>query len=172
MKDISRVLGIDPGLERTGWAIAEKKENSKTALIASGLIETSSTLSLQERLDKIYCEIKTLAEKYSPSQAAVEEIYFSKKAVSQRSTTYARGVIILALHRAKIPLSEYNPRTVKSFVSGNGNADKNQMTKAVSLIFSLKEPLTPDDVSDAAAIAFVHLRNSGFAALIEKGKKG
>ncbi|GAB4033194.1 MAG: crossover junction endodeoxyribonuclease RuvC [Elusimicrobiota bacterium] len=161
-----RILGIDPGLERTGWAIVENDEHKKPRIIAAGLIETSRTKSLQARLAAIYKEINSLIIKYSPSCAAVEEIFFTKRADTQRNTTYARGVILLALENNGIETGEYNPRTVKSIISGNGNAEKNQIIKSVQLVFGLEKPLMPDDVSDAAAIAFVHLRTSAFKKLV------
>ncbi len=166
-----RVLGIDPGLERTGWAIIEKGQNSGAAVCSAGLIETASTRKLQDRLAKIYDDLSLIIEKHSPCEAAVEEIYFSKRADSQRSTTYARGVILLALNKASIKTAEYNPRTVKSLFCGNGNADKAQMMRTAMLVFSLKAPLEPDDVSDAAAIAFIHLRNKNFASAMARGVK-
>ncbi len=161
-----RILGIDPGLERTGWAIVENSRDKRPHILDSGIIETSSKEKLQLRLKKIYTEIEKILKTHSPSSAALEDIFFSKRADTQKNTTYARGVILLALENYNIETQEYNPRTVKSSICSNGNADKKQIMKSVQLIFGLKEPLLPDDVSDAAAIAFLHLRNSSFKRLL------
>lgn len=171
MNENFRVLGVDPGLERTGWAVIEKKQRGEVSICAVGLIKTSPTHDLQIRLAKIYDELSLVVGKYLPCEAAVEEIYFTKRTNSQTSTTYARGIILLALHKASIKTAHYNPTTVKSMFCGNGSADKNQMIKTAMLVFSLRNPLKPDDVSDAAAIAFVHLKNKSFHLAMERGSQ-
>lgn len=168
--NLIRILGIDPGLERTGWAIVENSRDKKPYILASGLIETFPEERLSLRLKKIYTEIENIIEMHSPTSAAIEDIFFTKRADTQKNTTYARGVILLALENHSIETQEYNPRTVKSSICSNGNADKNQVIKSVQLIFGLKEPLLPDDISDAAAIAFLHMRDSSFKKLLSGSK--
>jgi len=162
-----KILGIDPGLDITGWAVISQKY-SKRELLKYGYIKTEPDKSLQERLEIIYDSMKNIINEILPDEAAIEEIFFTKKATTQANTTYARGIILLALEKEKIKTYSYNPRTVKQNISGNGNADKKQMQKIIQIIFSLKNPLKPDDIADAVAIALCHLRLSSFQQLILK----
>lgn len=158
------IIGIDPGLERTGFSIIRINKN-KTELEDYGLIETNRKMPLERRLSSIYRELEKVIDRHRPQEAAIEKIFFSKKAQTQLDTTYARGVILLLLDFKNIKIYEYNPRSVKSMITGNGNCDKNQMMKTIQLIFSLKEKIQPDDISDSIAIAITHYRTSKFEAI-------
>ncbi|HAF95355.1 MAG: crossover junction endodeoxyribonuclease RuvC [Elusimicrobia bacterium GWF2_52_66] len=154
-----KILGIDPGLDRTGWAVLEKGGQGGAArLLASGLIHTSKSLALEKRLDAIYDRLVSVIAANTPCVAAIEEVFFSKRADTQANTTHARGVILLACEKQSLPISAYNPREIKKTVSGNGAADKVQMQKIVQIILGLKEIPKPDDVADAMAAALCHLR--------------
>jgi crossover junction endodeoxyribonuclease RuvC len=152
------VLGIDPGISETGWALISGSTGAAPQLIDSGLIKTFPRQPLPERLKFIHNALAVIFNKHSPHSAAVEEMFFLKAAYTIRNTLQARGVVLLAAAQAGLPISEYNPRSVKIALSGNGSAQKPQMQKAVQKSLGLAEVLSPDDVADAAAIAICHLR--------------
>ena len=153
-----RILGIDPGLDRTGWAVLEKNGAAPPGLLAAGLIHTPKSTPLEKRLAAIYDALAALIKEHHPGEAAIEEVFFSKRADTQANTTHARGVILLACEKQSLPISAYNPREIKMTVSGNGAADKAQMQKIVQITLRLKEIPKPDDVADAMAAALCHLR--------------
>ncbi len=161
------ILGIDPGLDKTGWAVI-KKESAVFTLLDSGLIHTKASTSLPERLEFIFDSIASIGLKWKPIAAAVEEMFLNNKTNTQANTVHARGVILLACKKSGVSISSYNPRTIKKGVSGNGSADKMQMQKIVKMILRLKEIPKPDDVADAMAAALCHART---APLNEKIKK-
>lgn len=153
------VLGIDPGLATTGWGVVVK-ESSEPQLIAFGAIETSSRLCLSDRLLIIRHELNRLIDTYRPSALAIEELFFTKFAVSIAATAQARGVILMtAAERGLVP-TEYNPRSVKMAMTGFGDANKIQMQSMLQRIFRLTELPRPDDAADAVAIALCHLQTN------------
>ena len=160
------ILGIDPGLDRTGWAILQK-ERSKLNLLDSGLIHTKAAMPMPERLEFIFDTINSIALKWNPEAVAIEEMFLNKKTNTQANTVHARGVILLACKKAGVSINSYNPKTIKKNVSGNGSADKLQMQKIVKMILNLKEIPKPDDIADAMAAALCHART---APLSEKMK--
>lgn len=166
-----RILGIDPGLDRTGWAVLEKDGAAAPRLLASGLIHTPPSLLLHKRLAAVYGAFGALIKEHQPREAAIEEVFFSKRADTQANTTHARGVILLACEHAGLAISSYNPKTIKKTISGSGTAGKPQMQRVVQLTLCLKAPLNPDDVADAAAAGLCHLRLAPFAAALAKAKE-
>ena len=165
-----RILGIDPGLDRTGWAVLEKEGAAQPRLLASGLVHTPAGTRLEARLSAIYDELALLLASHRPAEAAIEEVFFSKRADTQANTTHARGVILLACEKAGVPISAYNPKIIKKTVSGSGTAEKRQMQRVVQLTLRLPAPLQPDDVADAAAAALCHLRLAPFARALAAAK--
>lgn len=151
------VLGIDPGVSETGWAVLSG-ESAAPALRAAGLIKTTPDLPLPERLKRIFAAVSALIVEHRPETFAIEEMFFLKAANTIRGTLQARGVILLAAAQAGLPISEYNPRTVKLTLTGSGSAEKAQMQKVVQKTLGLAEVLRPDDVADAAAIGLCHMR--------------
>lgn len=167
----NKVLGIDPGLDRTGWALLEGNGAAGFVLKACGLIHTDLASPLPVRLDQIYKEVSELAADLKPDSAAMEEMFFLKRAVRVAHTIQARGVILLALHQNGLDVSSYQPKQVKAVLCGSGAADKKQMQRMVQLTLKLKEKLNPDDVADAAAIAVCHLKTAPVKAKIDIQKK-
>lgn len=159
------VLGIDPGVSETGWAVLKGRPGGSPILLASGLIKTSPRTPLPERLREIHSRFMRVLQDYRPDAVAVEEMFFLQAAHTIRATLQARGVILLAAAQAKRPISEYNPRTVKLTLTGSGNAAKSQMQAVVQRSLGLDEILSPDDVADAAAIALCHLRSQRLGRL-------
>jgi crossover junction endodeoxyribonuclease RuvC len=156
---MAKVLGIDPGVSETGWAILEAADGAPPRLIDAGLIKTRPDTELPERLRLIHAGLSDVISRHQPESVAVEEMFFIKVAHTIRATLQARGVVLLAAAQAGKPVSEYNPRSVKLAITGSGAADKTQMQIVVQKTLGLAERLRPDDVADAAAIALCHLRS-------------
>ena len=167
-----RILGIDPGLDRTGWAVLEKDGAAPPRLAASGLIHTPKNTPLEKRLATIFDELSSLVEAHAPEEAAIEEVFFSKRADTQANTTHARGVILLACEKGGVPISSYNPKVIKKTVSGSGSAEKKQMQRVVQITLRLASVPEPDDVADAMAAALCHLRLAPLARAILKARAG
>lgn len=155
------VLGVDPGLATTGWGIVER-DGSRLELKAYGAILSAARQPLPLRLRQIRSELAQLIQTYRPTVVAIEELYFTKFAVSIASTAQARGVILLTLSEHEIPLFEYNPRAVKMATTGFGSANKIQMQSMLQRHFNLKEIPRPDDAADALAIALCHLQTQHY----------
>lgn len=153
-----KILGIDPGLDKTGWALITKKEDGTVHLKSSGLIKTSAKKDLNKRLLEIFQGVRQVIRKETPMSVAIEEVYFTKRATTQMNTMQARGVILLACELENCPVKAYNPKTVKQTIAGNGNADKLQIQKMTQLILNLRNAPQPDDVADAIAVALCYAR--------------
>jgi crossover junction endodeoxyribonuclease RuvC len=151
-----RVLGIDPGVSETGWAVLE----DGPALLGSGILRTAAGLPLPDRLLAIHEGLSRVLRESRPDAVAVEEMFFLQAAHTVRATLQARGVVLLAARQSGCPVREYNPRQVKMTLTGSGAAAKAQMQRMVQHALRLAEPLRPDDVADAAAIALCHLRQN------------
>ncbi len=151
-----KVLGIDPGTGRTGWAIVGR-DGGSNRLIECGCLETKAHTPLPDRLYKIYQKINALIEKHEPSEAAIEKIFFSKNVKTAMSVGHARGVVLLACKLSNIDIFSYAPSQIKSSVTGYGNAPKKQVQEMVKSILNLEEVPKPDDAADAVAVALTHL---------------
>lgn len=151
------ILGIDPGLHETGWAVLDGAPSSPR-LVASGVIRTLPGLPLPERLKAIHAELAVVLKGHPIKSCAIEEMFFTTIATTVRATLQARGVALLALAHAGHGVTEYNPKTVKLSLTGSGRAEKAQMQTVVQKALGLADKLRPNDVADAAAIALCHLR--------------
>lgn len=154
------VLGIDPGLDRTGWAILTRNARSVLSLQACGLIHTDAGQELPERLEYIFGELQKILQTYAPDQVAMEQNFFLKRATTMANTIMTRGVIILACRLAEKPLSFYPPKRVKMMICGTGTADKKQVQRMVQLTLNLNKAPSPDDTADAVAIGICHLKTA------------
>ena len=161
------VLGIDPGTALTGYALVTERAG-EPSLVEAGIIRTAASLALEKRLQEVYRSILALAQGYCPDAAAVEEVFFSRNVRTALAVGQARGVVLLALADAGVPVYEYKPTVVKETVTGYGAADKKQVQEMVRLLLRLQEALQPDDVADAAAIAMCHLQCSRFARALQE----
>ena len=145
------ILGIDPGTATTGWGVVKKTK--KLNWVNHGLITTSANLSTAERLNKLHRELSLLIKKYKPDVAAVEDIFFFKNLKTAIKVSQARGVILLTIAKAKIPVAEYTPLQIKQAVACYGRAEKEQVQRMVKTLLNLKEIPRPDDAADALAVA-------------------
>lgn len=150
-----KILGIDPGIGRCGWAVIETQD-SKLKALDYGCIETSPQKEIPQRLKEVYVEVSRIIDKYSPDSLSIEELFFNTNAKTAFVVGQARGVILLAASEKNLQISIYTPLQVKIAITGYGRAEKDQVGKMVKTILALKEIPKPDDVSDALAIALAH----------------
>lgn len=156
-----RVLGIDPGTATTGWAILEEK-NGLAKPLDYGHIETSKNKSEDQRLFEISQELEKIIDKYEPSEAAVESLFFFKNQKTVMQIAQARGAILLTLKARGVKIFSYTPLQVKQALTGYGRADKKQMQIMTKSILRLKSIPRPDDTADAIANALCHINSRKF----------
>ena len=160
------VLGIDPGLDRTGWAILQRNARSVLSLSACGLLHTDADEELPQRLEYIFGQLQQILREYAPDQVAMEQNFFLKRAITMANTVQTRGVIILACQLAGKRISFYPPKRVKMILCGTGTADKKQVQRMVQLTLNLDKAPNPDDVADAAAVGVCHLKTAPLNAMV------
>jgi crossover junction endodeoxyribonuclease RuvC len=154
-----RVLGIDPGATATGYGLVELKGDTLSAL-RFGAITAPAKLPFARRLLRIHQELRALLSLERPDCAAIEAVFFARNVQSALRLGQARGVALLALAEAGLPIIEYSALEVKQAVSGYGRAGKGQVQEMVRLLLDLPEVPTPADAADALAIAICHLHAS------------
>ena len=150
-----KVLGIDPGTGRVGWAILDH-QRSQDVLLEYGCFETKVKYELPDRLEKIYNFFTDLIAHNQIDTVSMESLFFAKNVTTAFDVGAARGVIILACQQAHLPIFQYTPMQVKSSLTGYGKAEKSQIQFMVTKILHLKEIPKPDDAADAVAIALTH----------------
>jgi crossover junction endodeoxyribonuclease RuvC len=149
-----RIIGIDPGLRRTGWGVIEIDGN-RLIHIACGSIEPPDTLPLASRLLGIHEGLARVLGDFEPMEAAVEQTFVNKDGVATLKLGQARGVAMLAPAMVGISVSEYAPNQVKKTVVGAGHADKTQIQMMLKILLPKAEPKSAD-AADALAIAITH----------------
>ena len=160
------VLGIDPGLATTGYGLVEG-DGQRLELVAYGVVRTPAKTPIARRLLQLHDELAKILREYRPDEAAVEELFFSTNARTAIVVGEARGVVILTLAEAGLPIAEYTPLQVKQAITGYGQADKAQVQQMVSLLLNLRYVPQPDDAADALAISVCHHHSAKLAALLE-----
>lgn len=149
------ILGIDPALANTGWAVLEIKNSRQISYITSGVIRTKSDQLIENRLAFIAQEIENIINLYRPVYSAIEETFVNKNAVTSLKLGYARGAIISVIGKYKIEMMEIKPNLVKKSISISGHADKQQILFFVKTLFpELKNNSFSFDEADAIAIAY------------------
>jgi crossover junction endodeoxyribonuclease RuvC len=164
-----RVIGIDPGTRHLGWGVLTRT-GTKIEHVAHGVIDTDLDGSLADRLVEIDTELERVIREHAPDVGAVETIFFSKNANSAAKLGHARGVILLRLARAGMPIHEYAPTLVKRSVAGKGAADKKQVAMVMTAILRLPTP-PRSDAADALAVALTHLHAANFQAMVAAAKR-
>lgn len=157
MSKLRRVLGLDPGLARFGWAVVETAQGGGHFL-AGGCLITPAGQTDGRRLAKIFHGLTTVIADYQPSVVVAEELFFSKNVTSALAVGQARGVALLAAAQANLPIETYAPNTIKQAVAGYGRADKQQVQRMVQSLLGIKRPPRYDDTADAMAIAWCGLQ--------------
>jgi len=154
-----RVIGIDPGLNVTGYGIVVCRAN-ESKLLEAGVIRMprSRGANLPERLESLFTELRQVIEEFKPEAMCLEEVY--SHATYPRTSIlmgHARGVICLAAQLAGIPVLSFSAKRVKQSITGNGNASKLQVQRAVQNYFALHRVPYPPDVADALAVALCYV---------------
>lgn len=149
-----RILGIDPGFDRTGWGVISD-DGGRLSYIACGCLQTDKQDEFSLRLQSVRDEIAHLIRTYAPDAVAVEHLFFQTNAKTAIKVGMARGVVLLAIADANLPLVELTPNQVKQGTTGHGKADKKQVQEMVVRLLKLKETPKPDDAADALAVAIV-----------------
>ena len=158
-----RILGIDPGLRRTGWGVVEI-EGNRLVFVGCGSVEPPEGLPLASRLLAIHEGLATVLGDFKPAEAAVEQTFVNKDGVATLKLGQARGVAMLTPAMFGISVAEYAPNQVKKTVVGAGHADKNQILVMLKILLPKAEPKSPD-AADALAIAITHAHHRASAAL-------
>ena len=161
-------IGIDPGTAITGYGLIKEEPDGSLKIIDYGTIHTSSEMQMPDRLVELYQQLKAIIKLHSPQSGAVEKLFFARNVRTALTVGQARGVVLLALAEAGIPLYEYTPNEVKQSVTGYGAADKNQVQKMVQAILEMDSIPQPDDAADALAVAVCHLHSARLRELEEK----
>ncbi len=153
------ILGIDPGSRVTGYGMVESRVGSLRA-VDFGTIVPPPGLDLIDRLPHIAAALDRLAERANPDVAAIEDLFHARNSRVALQLAQVRGVALLSLLRAGLPVHEYAPRLVKKAVTGYGAADKEQVSRMVRMLLHLEGSLPAGDASDALAVAICHAHSS------------
>lgn len=156
--EASTVIGIDPGSLRTGWGVVREQGNA-FSLVDCGIIRTSSQggRGFSDRLAQIYQELVAVLRKTTPAEAAIEQVFQAKNAVSALKLGQARGVAVAACAACGLSVLDYAPTLVKQTIVGNGRAEKEQVAFMVQRMLGVHSESWPLDTTDALGIAITHL---------------
>ena len=154
-----RILGIDPGYGITGFGVIEADRGS-CRLLRCGAITTPPGMEFPARLEMIYEDMRQLLEAVKPEAVAIEELFFGQNVTTGIGVAQSRGVILLAIRQADVPIFQYKPMQVKQAVVGYGNATKHQVQDMTKRLLRLEKLPKPDDAADAIAIALCHARSA------------
>lgn len=161
-----RILGLDPGTATTGFGIIDA-EAGRMQLVDYGVITTPAGDDPAERLRSIFDQVTELLHTHQPDTSGVEKLFFGRNITTAIRVGEARGVLLLALAHAGIPIGEYSPPQIKESVTGYGKADKAQMQLMVRQLLGLTETPRPDDAADALAVAITHYHYYQFQSLVD-----
>jgi len=148
------ILGVDPGSVTTGYGII-RKEKSREAHVASGIVRTSATAAQSKRLWEIYCRLDRVIRQHMPEVMVVESLFHAKNSQSLMKLSQARGVILLLGESHGMEVHEYSPMEIKKGVTGYGRAEKQQMVYMIAKLLNLPN-LKSTDQADALAMALYH----------------
>jgi len=149
-----RIIGIDPGLRRTGWGLIESQGNS-LRFVAAGTVRSDDKAELATRLCQIHDGLAAILHDFTPDEAAVEQTFVNRDATATLKLGQARGVAMLVPARAGLRVAEYAPNAVKKAVIGVGHGDKKQIQMMVKVLMP-KAVYDTEDAADALAIAICH----------------
>ena len=158
-----RILGIDPGLRRTGWGLIGC-EGNRLIYLACGSVETNDKLGLAERLVAIHDGLTRIVDEFRPDEAAVEATFVNRDAAATLKLGQARGIAMLVPAKAGVMVAEYAPNLVKKTIVGAGHAEKAQIRVMIGVLLPKADPQS-EDAADALAIAVTHAHHRQSAAL-------
>ena len=162
-----RILGIDPGTATVGYGLIEESDGQLAVVTYGAIVTGPKDGDTAHRLQIIYRQLNELITMYEPDVAAVEELFFGRNITTAIKVGQARGVLLLALANAGIPVAEYSPPKIKESVSGYGNASKQQVQFMVQSLLELDEVPKPDDAADGLAVALTHYQYHRHQMLLE-----
>jgi len=165
--DSVRVLGIDPGLTRCGVGVVDGSVGRPLTMVDVGVIRTSASLHIAERLVSIERGLDAWIEEHRPDAVAVERVFARSDSSTIMGTAQASGIALVVAARRGLPIALHTPSEVKAAVSGNGRADKAQVGAMVVRILRLTELPKPADAADALALAITHVWRGGAQARID-----
>ena len=154
------VLGIDPGYAIVGYGVVEY-HNNHFKVLDYGAIITEAHTPFNERIERIYDCACALIARYSPDAMAIEKLFFNTNQKTAIDVAQARGALVLAAQKAKMPIFEYTPLQVKQSVVGYGRAEKKQVQEMTRIMLNLEKIPKPDDAADALAMAICHCHSAG-----------
>jgi crossover junction endodeoxyribonuclease RuvC len=161
-------VGIDPGTATTGYGFVRPLTGTawdgRYETVDFGVVETGPEQPMPDRLLALFTRLRQLIAAHRPAEAAVEKLFFGRNTTTAISVGQARGVVLLALAEAGVPVAEYTPAEVKQAVAGFGRAQKSQVQRMIQTVLDLPAVPQPDDAADALAIAICHLRLSHLRA--------
>lgn len=160
-------LGLDPGLALTGYGLVGWEGEALRA-IEYGVISTPASEPPAQRLQLLYGGLRQVISRHRLTEVAVEQLFFSRNARTALAVGQARGVALLAVADAGLPVSEYTPLQVKRAIVGYGRGTKHQIQQMVRILLGLKEVPQPDDAADALAVAICHLHSARFSQLLSQ----
>ena len=161
------MLGIDPGLTRCGVGVVDGSVGRPLTMVDVGVIRTSSTLPIAERLVSIEKGLDAWIEEHRPDAVAVERVFARSDSSTIMGTAQASGIALVVAARRGLPIAMHTPSEVKAAVSGSGRADKAQVGAMVTRILRLSAPPKPADAADALALAITHIWRGGAQARID-----
>ena len=162
------VLGIDPGTATTGFGLVRQAKDGSLEAQGYGVILTPANMPMPNRLIQLYEQLQEIILLHRPDSSAVEKLFFQRNVKTALSVGQGRGVVLLALAQAGVPIGEYTPNEIKQAVTGYGSAGKRQMQEMVRMLLDLPETPKPDDAADALAVAICHLHSSRYQQMIEE----
>lgn len=160
-----RVLAIDPGYERLGIAVLEKKAGGKEQLVFSECFQTSKTAPFVERLHAVGVKLRKIIKEYSPDGVAIESLFFTNNQKTAMHVAEVRGVIMYEAMNNKLQFAEYTPGQIKNAVTGDGRADKKQIISMIPHLIKMDKKIQFDDEYDAIAIGITFLAEIGYPQL-------
>ena len=163
MANAIRILGIDPGLRRTGWGLIAC-EGNRLMYLACGSVETSDKAALAERLVAIHDGLARIVAEFRPDEAAVEATFVNRDATATLKLGQARGIALLVPAKAGVMVAEYAPNLVKKTIVGAGHGEKGQIRMMIGVLLPKADPQS-DDAADALAIAVTHAHHRQSAIL-------
>lgn len=150
------VLGLDPGLTRTGYGLIRRGNPHRAVMV--GVIRTHPQMPTPERLAELYADLRALIAEHEPDVLAIERVFTNRNLQTAVSVGRASGVALLVAAQAGMAVTEHTPTAVKLAVTGDGRADKRMVQTMVQRRLRLAEPPKPADAADALAIALCHLQ--------------
>ncbi|MBU1227103.1 MAG: crossover junction endodeoxyribonuclease RuvC [Actinobacteria bacterium] len=163
------VLGIDPGLSITGYALVATEGSSMRA-VAAGVLRTDRDLPMSVRLAELFGDLEVLIAEHRPEEVAIERVFVNRNLQTAESVGRASGVVLLAAARAGLEVYEYTPSAVKKAIVGVGTAPKKQIQEIVARRLGLQAAPAPADAADALAVAMCHLQSAPLQRAIREAR--